>query len=201
MPQTNQFAVAAVVLGAIGGILFSVIFAVVALGQIPSRGQKGKKLAYTALALSAFWTLAFAGIFIAVALSEADRGPGGAIVEAGDVDLDDLRTGDCIDKLPRSASVTYVAGMPCTQEHGWEVFATFDLDGRGGYPGEDAVHKLAEDGCNERLEGFSAKALDDDTVELYGLFPSRASWLENYDHTVTCLIGSDTARFTGTLGS
>ncbi|WP_433063131.1 septum formation family protein [Dactylosporangium sp. CS-033363] len=200
-PRTNQAAIVAVIFGAIGFILISVVFAIVALRQIASGGQKGKKLAYTALGLSAFWALVFGGLFIAVLQSGADRGPGGAIVEAGDVSIDELRAGDCIDKLPWPANALSVTGMPCSQEHGWEVFATFDVADSDSYPGEDAVGKLAENGCNERLAGFSAKAIDDDKVELYGLYPSRATWREHDDRKVTCLIGSDTARFTGTLGS
>jgi hypothetical protein len=200
-PETNRFAVAAVVFGAIGGILFSVVFAIVALVQIPSRGQKGKKLAYIALALSAAWTLACGGIIVAIEIGDAKRDPSGAIAEAGDVSVDDLRGGDCIDRLPRPANNTYVDGVPCTQEHGWQVFATFDLDDNGAYPGEDKIFTLGEAGCNERLEGLSTEAADDDTVKVYLLAPSRNAWQEQHNRTVTCLIGSDTGRFTGPLVS
>ena len=53
--STNGWAIAAFVLALLGGILLSVIFAIVALTQIRRRGQRGYDLAIAALALSAVW--------------------------------------------------------------------------------------------------------------------------------------------------
>ena len=54
---TNGFAVASLIFGILGGILFSVVFGIVALGQIKRRNQSGKGMAVAGLVLSGVWLL------------------------------------------------------------------------------------------------------------------------------------------------
>ena len=52
---TNGWAIAAFVLGVLGGTILSVIFAIVALFQTKDRRQRGRGLAIAALVISAGW--------------------------------------------------------------------------------------------------------------------------------------------------
>jgi hypothetical protein len=69
-PQgTNGFAVAALVFGCIGGILFAVIFGCIGLTQTNRTGQSGRGLAISGLVLAGVWVLGIAGIIVAALAS------------------------------------------------------------------------------------------------------------------------------------
>lgn len=63
--QTDGFAIAALVLSVLGGIVLSVIFALVALSRIrKGRRQRGRGMAIAALWISGAWALLIAGIVV-----------------------------------------------------------------------------------------------------------------------------------------
>lgn len=63
--QTDGFAIAALVLSVLGGILLSVIFALVALGRIrKGRRQRGRGMAIAALWISGAWALLIAAVIV-----------------------------------------------------------------------------------------------------------------------------------------
>jgi hypothetical protein len=55
--QPNGFAIAAFVLGVIGGTILSCVLAVIALRQIRETGQRGRWLAIAGIGFSAFWAV------------------------------------------------------------------------------------------------------------------------------------------------
>jgi len=55
--QPNGFAIAAFVLGVIGGTILSCVLAVIALRQIRDTGQRGRWLAIAGIGFSAFWAV------------------------------------------------------------------------------------------------------------------------------------------------
>jgi Domain of unknown function (DUF4190)/Septum formation len=59
--KTNGFAIAAFVLGMIGGTILSLTLAIVALRQIRETGQRGKGLAITGLVFSVIWGAVLVG--------------------------------------------------------------------------------------------------------------------------------------------
>ena len=95
-PGVNGFAVAALVLSVVGGILLSVVFAFVALSQVKRTGQRGRGLALASLAVSGLWVLVFGTLVVVAVLSGADRDDSGRISGAGDVSATALRPGDCV---------------------------------------------------------------------------------------------------------
>ena len=115
---TNGWAIAAFVLGILGGTILSVIFAIVALVQIRGRHQRGRGLAIAALVISAVWIVVITSV-IAYGVSIL-----GKSVRAGD-----LNTGDCVkddydDQLP-----TWVKRVRCDRPHYGEVFAVLTQSG------------------------------------------------------------------------
>ena len=91
---TNGWAIAAFVVGILGGTILSVIFAIVALVQIKGRHQRGRGLAIAALVISTAWIAIIVSV-IAYGLS----------TQGTSVRADDLTTGDCVkdsydDELP-----------------------------------------------------------------------------------------------------
>ncbi|MGN9908653.1 DUF4190 domain-containing protein [Phytohabitans sp. LJ34] len=197
---TNGFAIASLVFGLLGGILLSVIFGFVALSQIKKRGQGGRGLAIAGLSLSGVWVLGIVALVI-VGIVAGGTGntndPTTSLADSGDVNVQRLTPGQCLNGLKEGSAIRDLPAVPCTQPHEGEVFATFDL-ADGDFPGDTEVGKLAEDGCVDRLKTYSAKAADDPNVEIYFLHPTQTSWRLG-DQGVACVAMSSTGKVTGSI--
>jgi hypothetical protein len=109
---TNGWAIAAFVVGILGGTILSVIFAIVALVQIRGRHQRGRGLAIAALVISTLWIAAITSV-IAYGVSTQ-----GKSVQAAD-----LTTGDCVKDSYEDELPTWVKRVRCDRPHYGEVFA------------------------------------------------------------------------------
>ncbi|AGB20900.1 hypothetical protein Mycsm_00448 [Mycobacterium sp. JS623] len=109
---SNGWAIAAFVLGILGGIILSVIFAILALVQIRRSHQRGRGLAIAALVISAMWIVVI-GSVIAYGVSAQ-----GKSVRAAD-----LNTGDCVKEAYDDHMPTWVKRVRCDRPHYGEVFA------------------------------------------------------------------------------
>ena len=211
----NRFAIAAFVLGAIGGTILSAVLAVVALRQIRDTGQRGKGLAIAGLAFSAIWGAALAGYFLlyhpglpgqgpaAVGGSSSSAGPspsasptsstggntgsGGTSKQAANVFA--LRAGDCFQNPPGGQSVlgiTYLTVVPCTTPHDAQVLVEFTAAGTS-YPGTAALKHQADQGCHARLSGLLVTSKITSTMSLRFFYPLASSWSSGH-RTISCLI-------------
>ena len=196
---TNGFAIASLIFGILGGILFAVIFGIVALTQIRRRNQTGKGMAVAGLVLSGVWVLICGGVAVVAAMSTPDRSSEGTLTEEGSVSSRALKLGDCLKKVPSEGVVLNVNVMPCTQPHAAEVYAVLTLTGST-YPGEAAIIKEAEDGCIAKVEeALTQDARDDESAEIFYIYPESATAWQRGDHEVSCIVGSETKQFTGTM--
>jgi hypothetical protein len=184
------------IFGIIGGVLFAIIFGIVALTQIKNRGDKGKGMAIAGLALSGVWILV-CGSAIALGAFSSNRNDAGEIVDPGNVSAKAIKVGDCLNDL-KEGDVKNIAAVPCAQAHSAEVYAEFTLTGTT-YPGEDAVIKKAEDGCSTRFEtAIATKYLDDDTIGIFYLYPSTDTW-KTGDRKVSCIAEKTGGTLTGSI--
>ncbi|WP_412745378.1 DUF4190 domain-containing protein [Krasilnikovia sp. MM14-A1004] len=193
---TNGFAIASLILGLLGGVLLSVIFGIVALGQIRRRGQGGRGLAIGGLVASGCWVLLIAaGVTLAIVFGDTDTRPSAADGGTGPVSVTRLHPGDCVGKVSGDdgTPVEDVPVLPCTTLHEGEVFAVFDLPA-GPWPGERQVETQAEKRCKAELGKYLKTP--DDTVDFYTLQPLRESWAD--DRGVTCVATGPAPR-TGSL--
>ena len=88
-------------------------------------------------------SLSFSALAAAVAIcfgcTPAQRNEAGEIDVGGSVDAFTIRVGDCFnDGFSFSDEVSDVPGVPCSEEHDNEVFATFDL-ASDDWPGDERV--------------------------------------------------------------
>lgn len=190
-PGTNPFAIVSLILSICGGTLLAIIFGIVALVQIRKSGQSGKGLAIAGLAISGTWILVIVvGVVVALA-TEAERGAGGGISEAGSISIENARAGDCLVSVPE-LSTERVDAVPCGEPHKAEVFATFPLSGSS-YPGDSIVETKSEDGCYERLDTYLSPTVDEASVSLVYFAPNRQSWATG-DKTVICIAEMSTTQ-------
>ena len=122
---TNGWAIAAFVVGILGGTILSVIFAIVALVQIKGRHQRGLGLAIAALVISTAWIAAITAV-IAYGISTQGKS----------VQAVDLNTGDCVKDAYEGGLPTWVKRVRCDRPHYGEVFAVLTQPEGAPYPGD-----------------------------------------------------------------
>lgn len=131
---TNGWAIAAFVLGILGGTILSVIFAIVALFQTMDRRQRGRGLAIAALVISAAWIAVITSL-IAYGLSAQGKS----------VQAVDLKTGDCVKDASESELPTWVKRVRCDRPHYGEVFAVLTLSDTPTFPGGEALRARSDE--------------------------------------------------------
>jgi hypothetical protein len=184
----NGFAIASLVLGCIGAVLFSVTFGIIALIQTRRSRQRGRGLAIGGLALSGLWALGVIAL-IAVALvrgstSDASTAGGsGVTISAGHSDESAViatgyTPGDCVDDIDDYGTMHRV---DCTPEHDGEIFAVFTLPNER-WPGEDELAYKADARCYDYLQSYTEHPF---AFESFGFYPSRDAWPQ--DRSVVCV--------------
>jgi hypothetical protein len=78
----------------------------------------------------------------------------------------------------------------------YEVYAEFELTGSS-WPGELSVSERSERGCQTRFAPFVGIESEDSEWWWYIFFPVEDSWNELDDRTVTCFLGPEGERTTG----
>lgn len=193
---TNGMAIAALILGIIGGIILAPIFGFIALSQIKRTGQRGREMAIAGIVLSGLWLLVIIFGVVAIAAS-APRASDGQITEGGSVSTTSLKVGDCVNGIGNSNNLASLPAAPCDQAHEGEVFAVFDLP-PGDYPGQPEVENQATTECSTRLDAYAPSAATDENVGLFYLYPKARNWAAG-DHEVVCVATSDSGPTTGSI--
>lgn len=196
---TSGWAIAAFVIGLLGGFVLSPIFGVVALRRIKRFGQRGRGLAIAGLALSGAWLVVIiAGITLGH-LGGAGRSPAtSAITHRGSLSAFSLAVGDCFNNPPNATSLTSVTAIPCGQAHSAQIYAKFALSGSIlSYPGDTALTRLATSGCNARISVLDKPKITNSMTIRY-LYPLQESWLAG-QRTVTCMITDLTPDITSSV--
>jgi len=204
---TNGWAIAAFILGLLGGSILGIIFAIVALRQIGDSRQRGKGLAIAGLALSIIWGAAVALFLVLGSHSGTSAGQsasGGSNPSASasspsassggrhssaQTSVFDLRTGQCFQNPPANQAVlgiTNVTVVPCTTLHNAQVFVEFPATGSA-YPGSTSLKSQANQGCHSRIAANLETSKITSTMSLHFLYPLSASWAAGH-RTISCLV-------------
>lgn len=103
----------------------------------------------------------------------------------------DVKVGDCLSELPGDTRVLTVQTIGCEEPHAGEVFAVLQMPD-GAFPGQPAIDAYA-DKCSPELARYSPPAMEDDSVQLYVLYPTEETWADG-DRAVTCIATLDPPR-------
>jgi len=184
---TSGFAIASLIFGIIGGVLFSVIFGIIALGKTKDGKQRGRGMAVAGLVLSGIWVALLVVAIVLVAVSDS-----GDTVKATAIKI-----GDCIN-TPSSdtENVASLPKIPCDQPHEGEVYAMNRVPGDE-FPGQTALEDIHQAQCLADLETASPNAAADPNVDVSILYPTQETW-DIGDRDVVCIAVTSTKR-SGTL--
>jgi len=170
------------------------------VGPPPSRGFPLKNVLRGGFLLLVLAPTAWG--FINGALNGAERSDAGIIVEAGDLDVTELRAGDCFDMPSGSENATEVMdvqALPCSESHENEVYVTTNYVSSDSYPGETAIWDYADQFCLTAFDTFVSIAYEDSLLDFGYFYPSEEGWAEG-DHAITCVLYDYSgARLTGSM--
>jgi Septum formation len=125
------------------------------------------------------------------------RDPSGAVVDAGELEVNRARVGDCFAGTEGSEPTATLSVVPCTVPHDREVFDRFDLEGDH-YPGEEAVIQAAARACLDAFAGYvGLPYLDQSALTAFPIVPSRRTWEDRGDRTVLCVLAGAGAALVG----
>lgn len=116
----------------------------------------------------------------------------------------ELAVSDCFTERNRADAVAGPSGVatvevvPCADNHDWEVFHVFPVEGAA-FPGDDAVQVQAEITCGSQFGVFVG--VDAAVSELgYSYFtPPEVAWTGLASPTVQCFVGDMAGPVGGTL--
>jgi hypothetical protein len=120
-----------------------------------------------------------------------------AFLSKDTVTATDVKVGDCLKEIPGNTRVLTVDTIGCDKPHAGEVFAVL-LMPEGDFPGQSAIEEY-QNKCEPALASYAPSAVTDDTVQLYVLYPTEATWKQG-DRAVTCVATLNPPR-TGSLKS
>jgi hypothetical protein len=133
--------------------------------------------------------IAIAGAAVAAVIgitTAAERNAAGEITAAGAVDAFEVRVGDCFDdEAFESTEISELPGIPCSEPHDNEIYATFDMLGE--WPGEERVEEVAFEGCYDRFAAAIGKSYEESVIDYTAIFPSEGSWKQRSDREVICV--------------
>ncbi|MGH3446976.1 MAG: hypothetical protein ACRDQA_06155 [Nocardioidaceae bacterium] len=187
----NGLAIAAFVVSFVPliDIVVSLPLAIIGLVQIGRTRQRGKGLAVSAIVITVVWC-GLVGLGIWGSTLGPDRNNQGEITEAGQIDFNEVRVGDCV-KIPDPAGsgdldASDVEGVPCGDGHNTEAVSLIPIAGDS-YPGEQAIHQESAPKCvadvREYLHG------DVSGFQPYRIIPTKGLWEDNDDkHFVICFV-------------
>lgn len=183
---TSGFAIASLVCGAVGGILLSVIFGIIALGKTKPGGQHGRGMAIGGIVLSAAWAMVIAVAIAFVALSPTQT-----------VSAQYIKVGDCFAELPTGNQISSVNTVSCDRPHAAEVAGVVTIPD-GPFPGDGGFSAYGKQ-CKESLASYSAMALLDPDIALAVMKPTQDSW-QHGDRAMMC-VATFTNKRTGSIKS
>ena len=183
---TSGFAIASLVFGLLGGILFSVIFGVIAVGRTKRGGQRGRGMAIGGLVLSGVWA-----VIIAVAIAFAALSP------THTVSARDIKVGDCFAELPTGNRISSVETVSCDRPHVAEVAGVLTIPD-GPFPGDSGFDAYTSK-CKDSLSSYSPTALLDPDIDLAVMPPTQESW-QRGDRAMVC-VATFTTKRTGSIKS
>lgn len=133
-----------------------------------------------------FWWIPALGVALLVGyLQTAQRGDDGSLTAAGNVDVNDLRVGDCFD-TGEETEISEVAGRPCTDPHQYEVFAV-DTYTANALPSGDALEAVFLSVCLDPFEAYVGTPYASSEIYADMITPSDESWSDG-DRTFMCVL-------------
>jgi hypothetical protein len=147
--------------------------------------QAAPRPGWLSLALRFAWIPVVLIVLAAGWYFSARRDDSGQIANVGDMQVEDLRVGDCFDlKDPEATEVAEVEAKPCTTAHKYELFHDADMPD-GEFPSDAAVETFVQAECVPAFTAYVGMDYADSALYFSWFAPSTETW-DDGDRTVQC---------------
>ena len=134
------------------------------------------------------WIPIVAIVVLVGILSTARRDEGGAITDAGTVDINDVRVGDCFDLAAEAEQeITQVDGKPCTEPHEYEMFHIATWTGSDEYPSDSDQEQLIIAECFPAFESYVGRSYEESVYYIFWTAPTQGAW-DDGDRIFQCAL-------------
>jgi hypothetical protein len=117
----------------------------------------------------------------------AGRGEGGEITRSGDLDITELRAGDCFDLQDRQEQVIEeVDAKVCSEPHQFEMMFVGNMPD-GGFPADDVMTDYTLANCLPAFETYVGVPYEESRYDLFQFAPTEDGW-NNGDHAMQCAL-------------
>jgi hypothetical protein len=185
------------------GWMVACVLAIVVLVRAESMAEGGRGYAIAALVISSIWmviTFVVTAALVAVLAAQ----PGSVFTASherssdgtGDVDVYELREGDCVTSIPQKEVLDYLHVVRCSEPHRGEVYAVFDVDADESTP-QDDIDQLSWDGCTRRFQPFVGTSYTVSRLEITYITPWKDE-MSDYPAAV-CLVENPGVKTMGSL--
>lgn len=158
------------------------------LGSAPPRGSALKNILRGGFLLLVLGPVAWG--FIDGAVNGADRDDSGVIVETGDLEVTELRAGDCFNLPPGTEDdeeILEVEAVPCSEAHENEVYVITNYVAADSYPGDVALWDFADQFCVTAFDTYVGMAYEESLLDFGYFYPNRDGWADG-DKEITCVL-------------
>jgi hypothetical protein len=155
--------------------------------------------------LSLAMRFALVGVIIILAIAgvlfNAKRDDNGQISGGGNLQVEDLRIGDCFTLKDTAASeVSEVDAKPCTEAHQYEMFHKATMP-ESDYPTEDQFSSFLADECIPAFNSYVGAPYDSSTLDIFSFTPTESLWKDG-NRNVQCAVFDPSSKLvSGSLES
>lgn len=119
-------------------------------------------------------------------------------VTGEDIDIFDIRVGDCLTQEVGSGTTSSTEVIPCSESHSGEIYASFN-SAAATFPGSDGINTEAEDGCVLRFTDFVGVPWEESTLAISYFVPTQDSWDLANDREILCILEDPAGPVSGSL--
>jgi len=131
------------------------------------------------------WVGVVVVIAVAGILFNAKRDDSGQLSGGGNLQIQDLRIGDCFNLKDETAdTIGEVDAMPCGQAHRYELYHEANMS-EGDYPAEAQLAAYAEQECVGAFLSYVGNIYENSTLEVLYFTPTSDAWRSG-DRSVQC---------------
>lgn len=168
-------------------------------GQWPVARQSRPRPKWLSLLTRFGWVGVVIAIAVVGVVLNARRDDSGQIAAGGNLQIQDLRIGDCFNLKDEAAdSVSDVDAKPCGESHKYELYHVASM-GEGDYPSDDQLSGFAEQECVGAFTDYVGTTYETSALDVVYFTPSRDAW-DGGDRSVQCAAyDPNNAAMVGTL--
>jgi hypothetical protein len=129
-----------------------------------------------ALARRAWWLPVLVVVMLIVFMDGPRRDDDGQLRGSGQLEVSELRVGDCFD-ADHATNIATVEAKPCDEPHAFELYHVGEwTGGHDGYPSDVELGAFVFDACLSALGDYTGEEVEGSRFFFSPIIPDEAAW-------------------------